>query len=106
MFVDPCKEDLYVDHTEEQDDGRLKHKTTAGFYTIEHLRLNRSFFRKMRKDRREARAKIAELLSLLTSLKQRSSVSTNSINVIEEQIILLEQRYLNPRIPYEMEDQR
>ena len=72
-FVDPCEDDLYVDHAEEQDDGILKHKTNAGFYTIEHLRLNRSFVRKMRKDRREVRAKIAEFLSLLTSLKQRKS---------------------------------
>ncbi len=105
-FVDPCKEDLYVDHTEEQDDGRLTHKTNAGFYTIEHLLLNRRFFRKMRKDRREAQAKIAELLSLLTSLKQQSSINADSINAIAGQIVLLEQRYLNPLVPYEMEDQR
>lgn len=83
-FVDPCTEDLYVDHTEEQDDGRLKHKTKAGFYTIEHLRLNRRFLQKIRKDRREARAKIAELLSLLASLQEKSSVSADSIHVIEE----------------------
>ena len=60
----------------------------------------------MRKDRREAQAKIAELLSLLTSLKQQSSINADSINAIEGQIVLLEQRYLNPLVPYEMEDQR
>lgn len=105
-FVDPCQDDFYADHAEGQDDGMLQHKTNAGLYTIEHLRLNRPFFRKMRQDRREVQTKIAALLSLLSSLKQRSGVSTDLINVIEEQILLLEQRYLHPLIPYEMDDQR
>jgi len=104
--VDPCQEDLYTEHTEEQDDGILHHKINAGRYTVEHLRLNRAFFQTMRKNRREARAKVTALLSKLTSLQQQSYASVDLINTIEAQIRLLEHTYLCPPIPYEIEDQR
>jgi len=111
-FAEPCEEDIYEVHFGEQDDGYLKSLTLCGDYTITHIRLNRLHLVRLRLRRREGRAKIREVRMLIVKLEakltdvepdQQQNI-TRELELLKDYLQILNEQFVNPRIPYEEED--
>lgn len=103
-FVDPCKEDLYRKHSRlDATSGQLVGTTKPGEYTIREIRLNREMFKKLRRLRIEAHAKMEQTRRRIARLEQEQDPKHELIAELKEKIVLLSEKYINPKIPYEPE---
>jgi hypothetical protein len=90
----------------------LKPLTLCGDYTITHIRLNRLHLVRLRIRRREGRAKIREVQMLIDKLEtklldvelnQRWNIK-RELELLKDYLQILDEQFVNPRIPYEEED--
>jgi HNH endonuclease len=101
-FVDPCAEDLYKEHARLiPDTGKLQPKTRAGDYTIREIRLNRGVFTDLRRDCTAAQEEIEQTRIKVARLKREAAPQVELIEALEKRIETLEERYINPKVPYE-----
>jgi len=104
-FVDPCAEDLYKDHARLiADTGKLEPISPAGDYTIREINLNRKIFKDLRRNRIVAQEQIEQTKIKLARLKRDATPQAELIEALERRIETLEERYINPKVPYEMAD--
>ena len=103
-FVDPCAEDLYKEHARlVPETGKLEPRSRSGSYTIREIQLNRKIFKELRRKRIEAHEEIERTKIKLARLK-RDAAPLESIEILEKRIEELEERYVNPKVPYEKSD--
>jgi hypothetical protein len=104
-FADPCVEDFYKAHARlDASTGELEPLTTAGNYTIREIRLNRRIFKKLRRKRIIAQEQIQQTRIRLNQLKAEAQPKRELIAALEHRIRLLDERYVNPKVPYEPPD--
>jgi len=102
-FVDPCQEDPYGTHFDVvEQDGSLQILTDVGRYTVVHVRLDRNQLRKHRRREIEERQKCQEARDLLGTPGLPPQLMEATRKLVEE----IEQSWLNPAPPYELEDLR
>lgn len=105
QFVDPCVEDFYKDHAAvDRTTGKLTSLTKAGHYTIREVRLNRAVFSTLRRRRIQVQQQIDAIAIRLSELKKERSPRHELIAALEENMLLLAERFINPKIPYEATD--
>jgi hypothetical protein len=105
VFVDPCVEDLYTTHaTLNPATGKLNPKTNAGDFTITEIRLNRGMFNQLRKKRVEAQDEIENTRARILRLETEQHPPTETIASLKEKIAQLDEKYINPKVPYEPTD--
>jgi HNH endonuclease len=101
-FADPCEEDMYVTHLEEEPDGTLHARTRAGDYTCEHIRLNRLALRAWRQERRRIASDLEVLREIGAEMSLRLEMARDSasqpelrrqLGALQSTIALLRQRY-------------
>lgn len=101
-FVDPCLEDFYKDHARlDASTGKLEALSPPGDYTIREIRLNRGFFNDVRRNRIAAQEQIQQIKIRLNQLKRQAMPKSELISALEHRIRLLDERYINPKVPYE-----
>ena len=104
-FVDPCVEDLYKSHARlNASTGKLDAVSHPGDYTIREIRLNRKIFKDLRLRRIAAQEEIQQIKIRLARLKAEARPQTELISSLENNIRLLDERYVNPKVPYEPAD--
>ena len=104
-FVDPCAEDLYKEHVRLiPDTGKLEPKSRAGDYTIREIQLNRKIFQHLRRKRVAAQEEIEQIKIKIARLKRDAAPQVELIDVLQQRIEDLEERYINPKVPYEKSD--
>ncbi len=104
-FVDPCAEDLYKDHARLiASTGKLEPISRPGDYTIREIKLNRKIFNDLRRNRIVAQEEIQLTKIKLSRLKRDRAPQAELIAALEENISTLEERYINPKVPYEPAD--
>lgn len=102
-FVDPCQEDPYgTDFEVVEEDGSLRILTDAGRYTVVHLRLDRNQLRRHRRREIEQKQKCQVARDLLGTPGLPLQLVAETQRLVEE----IEQSWLNPVPPYELEDLR
>jgi hypothetical protein len=101
--VDPCQEDPYGTHFDVvEEDGSLRILTDAGRYTVVHLRLDRNQLRRHRRREIEQKQKCQVARDLLVTPGLPPQLMAETQRLVEE----IEQSWLNPVPPYELEDLR
>lgn len=105
-FVDPCEEDLYSTHGRvNRESGKIEWRTAPGEYTIRTVKLNRKLFCTIRIARFEAQKEIDRCKIRIRELSEiKDPVATELLNVLNQKITELEERFINPKIPYEQDD--
>jgi hypothetical protein len=104
-FVDPCVEDLYAKHARlDPSTGRLEPTSKPGKYTIREIQLNRRKFNELRKSRIEAEEIIQSTQARISRLERERNPKTELISVLKEKVALLAEKYINPKVPYELDD--
>jgi hypothetical protein len=105
-FVDPCQEDLYLEHSRtDRRTGLLEARSKTGDYTIRNVRLNRRMFASLRVKRFEAQAEIDECAVKIAKLGETTDpVARELVQQLREKIRLLDEKFINPKIPYEAAD--
>jgi hypothetical protein len=104
-FVDPCAEDLYKDHARLiPSTGKLEPLTRPGDYSIREIRLNRKVFNDLRRDRIAAQEEIQQTRIKISRLKRVRAPQAELIAALETNIKALEERHINPKVPYEQAD--
>jgi hypothetical protein len=105
LFVDPCVEDLYTTHsTFDPSTGKLNSRTNAGDFTITEIRLNRRMFKRLRKKRVEAQDDIESIRARILRLESEQNPPNDLIASLKEKIADLDEKYINPKVPYEATD--
>lgn len=101
-FADPCREDMYLEHLEESQDGKLRTLTNAGDYTCAHIRLNRLDLVAWRQARRsiaddlkvfESLMKNLELISKAAPAPDRPDDLQRQLAALKSTIARLRQQY-------------
>lgn len=104
-FVDPCAEDFYRQHAiVDIETGKLRSLSEPGYYTLREIRLNRSIFVELRRRRFRAQEQINSISIRLSELKKQQSPPVELIAALEENMLHLTERYINPKVPYEAAD--
>jgi len=105
-FVDPCQEDLYLMHSViDRNTGRIEPRSKPGEFTIRNIKLNRPVFMQLRKRRFEAQREIEECAQKIASLIETADSDVrDKAALLQEKIRLLDQKFINPKIPYEAAD--
>jgi hypothetical protein len=104
-FVDPCAEDLYKEHARLiVDSGELEPTSPAGDYTIKEIRLNRQVFKDLRLKRIAAQEDIEQINIKIARLKREAAPQLELIEALQKRIETLQERYINPKVPYEPAD--
>lgn len=104
-FVDPCIEDFYKYHARlDSSSGRLDAVSRPGDYTIREIRLNRGVFKKLRRKRIIAQEQIQQIKLRVAKLKSETKPKLELISALEHRIRLLDEKYVNPKVPYEPPD--
>jgi hypothetical protein len=104
-FVDPCIEDFYKNHARlNASTGKLDPLSNPGDYTIREIRLNRGVFNKLRRKRIVAQEQIQQIKIRVSKLKSETRPKLELISALEHRIRLLDERYVNPKVPYEPPD--
>ena len=105
VFVDPCVEDLYTTHAQlDPTTGKLDPRTNAGDFTITEIRLNRRMFNQLRKKRVEAQDEIETTRARILRLETEQQPPAGTIASLKEKIAQLDEKYINPKVPYERID--
>jgi len=95
---------LYKEHARlVPETGKLEPRSRSGSYTIREIQLNRKIFKELRRKRIEAHEEIERTKIKLARLK-RDAAPLESIEILEKRIEELEERYVNPKVPYEKSD--
>lgn len=68
-FANPCLEDMYIDHLEEDESGTLTALTPCGEYTEQHIRLNRPDLLLWRGRRQRAKSDVLEWANIREYLR-------------------------------------
>ncbi len=104
-FVDPCAEDLYKEHARLiAETGKLEPTSRPGDYTIRQIKLNRKIFKELRRKRIAAQEEIQQIKIKIARLKRDAAPQPQLFAALEERIETLEDRYINPKVPYEPAD--
>lgn len=77
-FADPCEEDMYLAHLNEDRNGELQARTKVGGYTCEHVRLNRPALLAWRLERRGIAADLLSLQALRENLALHLQIASES----------------------------
>jgi hypothetical protein len=105
VFVDPCVEDLFTTHADlNSSTGKLEPRTNAGDFTITEIRLNRRMFNDLRKKRVKAQDDIDSTTAQILRLESEQDPPADLIAFLKEKIALLDEKYINPKVPYEPSD--
>ncbi len=105
-FLDPCVDDYYGRHLFVEPDGRIVPQSKAGAYTVDHIRLNRPYLKRLRQSRYVVAVQIAVVRKLLDQVEKDYSVPRGAVRVVRDRLAELERRHLFPSVPYELVDQR
>lgn len=88
-FGDPCVEDIYSRHFEENRDGVLNARTNCGEYTITHLQLNRDSLSACRRRKRILLDKLRRTYQLVRRARKEGRIQDAVMSELIDDIALL-----------------